>query len=752
MAAITVGRSTMVRPAAERPRERLWNSNLDLVVPRFHTPSVYFYRRPAAAAAEGFFDADRMRRALADALVAFYPMAGRLARDEDGRVEIDCSGEGVLFVEADAPDAAVDDYGDFAPTMELKRLIPAVDYTDDISSFPLLVLQVTYFKCGGVSLGVGMQHHVADGMSGLHFINSWSDLCRGAQIAVMPFIDRTLVRARDPPTPSYPHVEYQPAPAMLSSAPQALSGKPTLAPTAVDIFKLTRSELGRLRSQLPTGEVAPRFSTYAVLAAHVWRCASLARGLPAEQPTKLYCATDGRQRLQPPLPEGYFGNVIFTATPLAEAGKVTSGVADGAAVIQGALDMMSEDYCRSALDYLEIQPDLSALVRGAHTFRCPNLGLTSWVRLPIHDADFGWGRPVFMGPGGIAYEGLAFVLPSANKDGSLSIAISLQAEHMEKFRKLILDVEQNFAVSAISREPVISKTTHRGENDRLEYAVSSMQGYRVNMEDAHATIGDLDVSTATSFFGVYDGHGGPAVSMFCARHLHVEVRNHPEFKDNLPTAVASAFVRMDQMMMTEEGRRELCGYGHPSKKLTVKDMLMNCACLKMKVISLFLQEHIELFLCRKSKVTKTPIVYPSLFFHLQKYPGPIDVGSTACVALIRGDQIIVGNAGDCRCVLSRNGQAIILTTDHKPSVPAERQRIENAGRSVTVTGGASRIDNGIAVSRSIGDMRYKTNSRFTPAQQALTSYPEIRLEKITDDTEFLVMACDGVWDVVLNQG
>ncbi|XP_047064017.1 hydroxycinnamoyl-CoA:5-hydroxyanthranilate N-hydroxycinnamoyltransferase HHT4 [Lolium rigidum] len=443
MAAITVRRSTMVRPAAERPRERLWNSNLDLVVPRFHTPSVYFYRRPDPEAAAGngsFFDADRMRRALADALVPFYPMAGRLARDEDGRVEIDCSGEGVLFVEAEAPDAAVDDYGDFAPTMELKRLIPAVDYTDDISSFPLLVLQVTYFKCGGVSLGVGMQHHVADGMSGLHFINSWSDLCRGAQIAVMPFIDRTLVRARDPPTPSYPHVEYQPAPAMLSSAPQALSGKPTLAPTAVDIFKLTRSELGRLRSQLPTGEGAPRFSTYAVLAAHVWRCASLARGLPAEQPTKLYCATDGRQRLQPPLPEGYFGNVIFTATPLAEAGKVTSGVAEGAAVIQGALDMMSEDYCRSALDYLEIQPDLSALVRGAHTFRCPNLGLTSWVRLPIHDADFGWGRPVFMGPGGIAYEGLAFVLPSANKDGSLSIAISLQAEHMEKFRKLILDV------------------------------------------------------------------------------------------------------------------------------------------------------------------------------------------------------------------------------------------------------------------------------------------------------------------------
>jgi hypothetical protein len=118
------------------------------------------------------------------------------------------------------------------------------------------VFQVTYFKCGGVSLGVGMQHHVADGMSGLHFINAWSDVCRGAQTSVMPVIDRALLRARDPPTPSFYHVEYQPAPAMLSSTPQTFISKPPA--TAVDIFKLTRSDLGRLRSQLPmSGNVSP---------------------------------------------------------------------------------------------------------------------------------------------------------------------------------------------------------------------------------------------------------------------------------------------------------------------------------------------------------------------------------------------------------------------------------------------------------------------------------------------------------------
>lgn len=130
----------MVRPAQDTPRRSLWNSNVDLVVPRMHTPSVYFYRPNGST---NFFDPQILKEALSKALVPFYPMAGRLKRDEDCRIEIDCNGNGVLFVEA-VTDAIIDDFGDFAPTMELKRLIPTVDYSGDISSYPLLVLQVTF--------------------------------------------------------------------------------------------------------------------------------------------------------------------------------------------------------------------------------------------------------------------------------------------------------------------------------------------------------------------------------------------------------------------------------------------------------------------------------------------------------------------------------------------------------------------------------------------------------------------------------
>ncbi|CAN4088597.1 unnamed protein product [Withania somnifera] len=433
---IQVRESTLVQPATETPQIRLWNSNVDLVVPNFHTPSVYFYRPTGSA---NFFDGKVVKDALSRALVPFYPMAGRLCRDEDGRIEIDCKGQGVLFVVAES-DGMVDDFGDFAPTLDLRRLIPAVDYSQGIESYALLVLQITHFKCGGVSLGVGMQHHAADGASGLHFINTWSDMARGLDLTIPPFIDRTLLRARDPPQPQFPHIEYQPPPTLKVTAENA-SNSETVPETSVSIFKLTRDQINALKAKSKEDGNTVNYSSYEMLAGHIWRSTCIARGLTQDQETKLYIATDGRARLQPSLPPGYFGNVIFTATPVAVAGDLQSKpIWYAASKIHDQLSIMDNDYLRSALGYLELQPDLKALVRGAHTFKCPNLGITSWSRLPIHDADFGWGRPIFMGPGGIAYEGLSFILPSPTNDGSQSVAISLQAEHMKLFEKLLYDI------------------------------------------------------------------------------------------------------------------------------------------------------------------------------------------------------------------------------------------------------------------------------------------------------------------------
>lgn len=136
---IIVKESTMVIPAEKTPTTKLWISNLDLMVVHIQIPMVYFYRPNGT---DNFFDIKVMKDALSWALVPFYPMGGRMKEDKDGRIEIDCEGQGALFVEAES-DGVIDDLGDFAPTLDVQKLIPTVDYSLGFESCPLLLVQVT---------------------------------------------------------------------------------------------------------------------------------------------------------------------------------------------------------------------------------------------------------------------------------------------------------------------------------------------------------------------------------------------------------------------------------------------------------------------------------------------------------------------------------------------------------------------------------------------------------------------------------
>ncbi|KAI7731855.1 hypothetical protein M8C21_032219 [Ambrosia artemisiifolia] len=413
----------MVRPAEETPTRKLWISSLDLMAPNYHTPVVYFYRPNGAA---NFFDTKVMKDALSRVLVAFYPMAGRFIHDQHGRVEIDCQGQGVLFLEAES-DGMVDDFGDFAPQMEFLKLVPAVDYSLGIESFPLLVLQVTYFKCGGVSLTVAMHHYLADGPSALHFINTWADMAHGLDITLPPFIDRTLLRALDPPQPVFEHVEYHPYPTMPLQVPSDETN------TVYSIFKLTRDQLNLLKAKSKEDGNTISYSSFEILSGHVWKCVCKARGLLDNQGTKLDIPTDGRARLQPPLPPGYFGNAIFTTAVITTAGEIQSKPTwYAASIIHNALVTMNSDYLKSALGYLEQRLDH----KPKESYKYTNLRIISWARLLIHEADFGWGRPIFMGPTSIPL-GCCYFLPSPINDGSLSIIIGLEAEQMKLFSNLL---------------------------------------------------------------------------------------------------------------------------------------------------------------------------------------------------------------------------------------------------------------------------------------------------------------------------
>lgn len=122
-----------------------------------------------------------------------------------------------------------------------------------------------------------------------------------------------------------------------------------------------------------------------------------------------------------------------------------------------------------------------------------------------------------------------------------------------------------------------------------------------------------------------------------------------------------------------------------------------------------------------------------------------ECGSTACIAVHddRRRQLIVGNVGDCRCVLSRGGKAVELTSDHRLTRLDERQRIEKAGGLIV----SNRVNGMLAVSRSFGDVQHKGKDDAG----SVVAIPEIRVEPLVEIDEFFVLATDGLWDVMQSQ-
>jgi len=242
-------------------------------------------------------------------------------------------------------------------------------------------------------------------------------------------------------------------------------------------------------------------------------------------------------------------------------------------------------------------------------------------------------------------------------------------------------------------EPVVEKHSDNGQDDRVFYGISCMQGWRISMEDAHATILDLqplegeDLKPAApdvrvSFFGVYDGHGGDKVALYTGENLHKIIAKQDAFKSrDFEQALKDGFLAIDRAILSDP-----------------------------------------------------------------RYEEEVS-GCTATVGIVTNDKIYVGNAGDSRTVLGVKGRAKPLSFDHKPQNEGEKARICAAGGFVDF----GRVNGNLALSRAIGDFEFKKSADLPPEQQIVTAYPDVTIHDLSDDDEFIVFACDGIWDCQSSQ-
>ncbi|KAH0456289.1 hypothetical protein IEQ34_014196 [Dendrobium chrysotoxum] len=119
-------------------------------------------------------------------------------------------------------------------------------------------------------------------------------------------------------------------------------------------------------------------------------------------------------------------------------------------------------------------------------------------------------------------------------------------------------------------------------------------------------------------------------------------------------------------------------------------------------------------------------------------------GTTVLAALIFGRTMLIANAGDCRAVLGKRGRAVELSRDHKPNSRFERLRIEKLGGIVC----DGYLNGQLSVSRALGDWHMKGQKG---SSCPLSAEPELQETILTEEDEFLIMGCDGLWDVMSSQ-
>jgi serine/threonine protein phosphatase PrpC len=344
--------------------------------------------------------------------------------------------------------------------------------------------------------------------------------------------------------------------------------------------------------------------------------------------------------------------------------------------------------------------------------------------------------------------------------------------------------------------PVTDKDTHTGvTSEGIKFGVSTMQGWRVHMEDAHITETSMyaletvtvDGVTKTNkidlpghgMFAVFDGHGGTYAAFYSGRNMLRVLSCQPKFVeyakfikeraekekdmtaqecaqyvrqglDLLEGALCDAFVEIDKEIALALKGQKVEGADMPYNG---DEQEHSGGDAKPK------NEEMEGISGADSQASPTDSA-------LQLLEEEGDSGTTACVVLLTPEWVVCANAGDSRAVISRLGnKAVPLSYDHKPDDVEEQRRIRAAGGYVA----GGRVEGDLAVSRGLGDFRFKNldvvmagvvppqpengNDRplSTPGDQKVSPIPDIIVQnRNPSQDEFVIVACDGIWDVQTN--
>ncbi|PON75276.1 Transferase [Trema orientale] len=403
-----VSEANHVRNALISHRIELTPSDLILIKRNYTQRGLLFHKKPQPLSSW----LQHLKTTLSKTLDIFYPLAGRLVMIENDDVDstksfyVDCNGAGALFIHAafDGPPVSVSDVLD--PVHIPEDIVDSFFPMNGVLNYegvsePLLVAQVTELD-DGVFVALTTNHSVMDGTSFWRFFNTWSQISRDGVVSDPPHLvfDRDQFMADmniDLPLRIPFDLDKTKIPSHI--VPTSLQRR---------MFHFSKETIAKLKAKAnaETG-YSTKISSLQALMAHLWVSITRNRRLKPDEEVSCIMMVGIRQRTEPPLGEGYFGNAFSYGGVETTVGKLLeNGFGWAAWQINMMVASQTKEKIREFLKNLakNAKPSESST---KETNR--RLVIGSSPRFNVYGNEFGWGKPVAVRRG-----------PSNKSDGNLS--------------------------------------------------------------------------------------------------------------------------------------------------------------------------------------------------------------------------------------------------------------------------------------------------------------------------------------------
>ncbi|QHO48445.1 hypothetical protein HN51_000511 [Arachis hypogaea] len=389
-----------------------------------------------------------IKEALSKALFYYYPLAGKIVKHDDGKFRIHCNSNdrGVPFIEAIANcnlsslnylDGGSSD--DMEISKQLAFQLPSLG-DENGHQYPSR-FKVTKFLCGGFTIGIGVSHVLCDGFGLSQFLHALIELARGrSEPSIKPVWERERLMGS---------INEMPLPSPINNASAAVSPHLPVTTLVHECFKVDGESIRRLKMRLikeftnhnNIKTMKEIFTNFESLTAYIWRSRAKALKLNHDGKTLLGIVVGARRHLDPPLPEGYYGNAIVDANVVLSVKELMEKPLSQ--VVKHIKEIKKVAFTRNY-----ITDSINTLVTKEQDFNVEGIGayfnVTDWKHLGfLENMDFGGNVLVNLLPAPcnmFAMVDLCIFAPpskldSSMKDGGVRIFVSLPNDAMPKFRE-----------------------------------------------------------------------------------------------------------------------------------------------------------------------------------------------------------------------------------------------------------------------------------------------------------------------------